>query len=428
MSKQPDGPDSPRPQMWPAIRMAGSPPPSICEEWVRRAGDRSQPASIRIQAVESLASECLEHRVFQMLCVMMGDESGDVAVRSAIVRVLPRWGDTAMQVTAILRALSLSGLRQTAVETLDKMGPVTGDKETRLLATLTALRTKFANPFQVAGLPIVYGRDRRILDYLTELFRRGNRWERALAASELFGLGEIETALEAARDPEARVRRSLAAAAGWSREPRELQVLEQLLGDVDRGVANQARGPLKRLGVAVATEPHPDEFHWAPFLKELSEFRLSDPRVVAGVPEPKIQERWLGEPPASEQQITALESRLSCALPPSYRSFLAASNGFQQQSPFIQRLYSADEVDRFGVRNKAWADAYREMYPNLASCLQISAVGDSAVVLLNPDAVSPDGEWQTDFFANWNPGAHGYRSFREYMEEGLNGRCEWRHG
>jgi hypothetical protein len=34
---------------------------------------------------------------------------------------------------------------------------------------------------------------------------------------------------------------------------------------------------LRRLGVAVDTEPHSDEFHWEPFLKELSEFRLSDP-------------------------------------------------------------------------------------------------------------------------------------------------------
>ena len=428
MSKPPDGPDSPRPQMRAAIRMVGSPPPSKCEEWVRRAGDRSQPVSMRIEAVESLASECLEHRIFQMLCVMVGDEGGDVALRSAIVRVLPRWGDTPMHVMALVRALSLSGVRQTAIETLDKMGPVTGDKETRLLATLAALRGRVADPYQVYGLPTLYGRDRRILDYLIELFRRGNRWERALAASELFGLGEIDTALEAARDPEARVRRSLAAAVGWSSNPRDLQVLQQLLGDMDSGVANQARASLKRLGVAIATEPRPDEFHWAPFLKELSEFRLSYPRVAAAVPERKAQESWLGEPPASEQQIEALEGRLSRALPPSYRSFLATSNGFQQQSPFIQRLYSADEADWFGVRNQAWAEAYRETYPNLASCLQISDVGDSAVVLLNPDAVSPDGEWQTDFFANWNPGAHGYRSFREYMEEGLNGRCEWRHG
>jgi hypothetical protein len=188
----------------------------------------------------------------------------------------------------------MPGVRQTAVEVLDKMGPVTGDKETRLLATLAALRGRVADPYQVYGLPTLYGRDRRILDYLIELFRRGNRWERALAASELFGLAEIDTALEAARDPEARVRRSLAAAVGWSSDPRELQVLQQLLGDMDSGVATQARASLKRLGVAVATEPRPDEFHWAPFLKELSEFRLSYPRVAAAVPERKAQDRKAG--------------------------------------------------------------------------------------------------------------------------------------
>ena len=409
-----------------AIRIVSNAPPSSkCEEWVRQVGDPSQPATRRIEAVQSLASECLQHRIFQMLCLMMRHEGGDVAVRSAIVRVLPRWGDTAMQVMAIVQALSLPDLRQTAIETFDKMGPVTGEKETRLLATLASLRSGVADLYQVYGLPKLYGRDRRVLDYLTELFRRGNRWERALAASELFGVGEIETALEAARDPEARVRRSLAAAVGWSREPHDLQVLEQLLGDVDSGVANQAWASLKRLGVAGATEPKPDEFHWEPFLKELSEFRLSDPRVAAAVPEQKVQERWLGEPSASELQIAALEGRLSRPLPPSYRSFLAASNGFQQQSPFIHRLYSADEADWFGVRNKAWAEAYRETYPNLESCLQISAVGDGAVVLLNPDVVSPDGEWQTYFFANWNPGASGFRSFREFMEDELNRWCEW---
>jgi len=51
-------------------------------------------------------------------CRQSALSTGDVAVRSAIVRVLARWGDTAMHVMAIVRALSLSGVRQTAVETL----------------------------------------------------------------------------------------------------------------------------------------------------------------------------------------------------------------------------------------------------------------------------------------------------------------------
>jgi hypothetical protein len=86
--------------------------------------------------------------------------------------------------------------------------------------------------------------------------------------------------------------------------------------------------PMGRSPHEAAVEPRPDEFHWAPFLKELSEFRLSYPRVAAAVPEGKAQESWLGEPPASEQQIEALQDRLNRALPPSYRSFLATSNGF----------------------------------------------------------------------------------------------------
>jgi hypothetical protein len=81
---------------------------------------------MRIEAVESLASECREHRVFQRLCLMVGVERDDVAVRAAIVRVLPRWGDAAMHMTAIVRALSMPGVRQTAVEVLDKDGP--GDR------------------------------------------------------------------------------------------------------------------------------------------------------------------------------------------------------------------------------------------------------------------------------------------------------------
>jgi hypothetical protein len=47
--------------------------------------------------------------------------------------------------------------------------------------------------------------------------------------------------------------------------------------------------------------------------------------------------------------------------------------------------------------------------------LQISAVGDSAVYLLNPLIVGPDGVWQAWFFSNWNPGANRYPSFQEIM-------------
>jgi HEAT repeat protein len=48
--------------------------------------------------------------------------------------------------------------------------------------------------------------------------------------------------------------------------------------------------------------------------------------------------------------------------------------------------------------------------------LEVSDVGDSAIILLNPQVVTPEGEWEAWFFANWIPGAYRYRSFWELMQ------------
>lgn len=52
---------------------------------------------------------------------------------------------------------------------------------------------------------------------------------------------------------------------------------------------------------------------------------------------------------------------------------------------------------------------------HLAETLCVSDVGDSAVLLLNPMVVWPDGEWEAWLFADWLPGAVRYRSFGEWM-------------
>src|SRR6516162_3754387 len=88
-----------------------------------------------------------------------------------------------------------------------------------------------------------------------------------------------------------------AAAAGGEPTPSPALIV---LNKADNAMAiiNPANGkvvatiPMGRSPHEAAVEPRPDEFHWAPFLKELSEFRLSYPRVAAAVPEGKAQESW----------------------------------------------------------------------------------------------------------------------------------------
>jgi len=173
-------------------------------------------------------------------------------------------------------------------------------------------------------------------------------------------------------------------------------------------------------------------------LTDISRIQLADSRIAETMPDHKIAAGWLGEPGATEAEITWTEQRLGVRLPLSYRVFLAEANGFDHIGPFIYRLYSAGEIDWFRVRNQDWVAAYQiedDISPEehlanpddtvrfrtayLSSCLQVSEEGDSAVVLLNPEVINDDGEWETWFFANWHPGAARYPSFRAYVKSEL---------
>lgn len=416
--------------------------------------DKAKSVAERIEAIRNLASQCrepplLSARALKSLGNLIDPNLGyyfddervarnDQVVRREAVRALGNWGRDPVSLNVLVGALSIPGLRSTVVETLDQIGPATGPVQARLIAELNSLR---ADPgkrhLMTQFLPRGYGRDPLVIGYLKDLQKSGNRWDRALASSELCGLGELETALQSAHDPEPRVRKSLAVALGWYRESGGTEVLEQLLHDDDPRVALEAAKALRLLGKNVdlaalhALEARGGGRSWGALLKELSLFRLTDPKAAAAAGERRRKAGWLGEPGASEQQLEAAEQRLGRRLPPSYRAFLAESNGFEQPNSSIPKLYSAADIEWFRVTNADWIKAYEvgdeRFWPKyLRSCLQISAVGDGAVLLLNPETETSDGEWETLFFANFVPGATAYRSFREYMEEQLNGACEWR--
>ena len=52
----------------------------------------------------------------------------------------------------------------------------------------------------------------------------------------------------------------------------------------------------------------------------------------------------------------------------------------------------------------------------LQTALEISSKGDAAIYLLNPQVLTPEGEWEAWFFCDWLPGADLYGSFLEMMQ------------
>src|SRR4051812_30361669 len=185
-----------------------------------------------------------------------------------------------------------------------------------------------------------------------------------------------------------------------------------------------------------------ETFDWRGLLAQWSRALLGVPELAAGLPPDAVASGWLGLPGATAAQLAAIEARLGTTLPPSYRAFLGVSNGWRKLGYFIERVWSADEIEWFRVRHQDWIDAYQDpesyggppltegahqVYGDaqdpayfraeyLQDTLEISDVGDSAILLLNPAVVTPEGEWEAWFFANWLPGARRYRSFRELMQ------------
>jgi hypothetical protein len=181
---------------------------------------------------------------------------------------------------------------------------------------------------------------------------------------------------------------------------------------------------------------------WRQFLETWNS-ELIQAGAYADLPPEVVDSGWLGFPGATDEQLSVVEARLGVELPWSYREFLTASNGWRRTGTSIWRVWSTEEIDWFRVRNAEWIDAYvnpfgghgewsltdeeylvydetqdsvRFRVEYLESALEVSDIGDSAIYLLNPKVVTPDGEWEAWFFANWLPGAIRYRSFAELME------------
>lgn len=135
----------------------------------------------------------------------------------------------------------------------------------------------------------------------------------------------------------------------------------------------------------------------------------------------ELQPEWSKQPGASESDLTALEEHLGTRLPPSYREFLKASNGFDTPNYHVQSFFGTEEIEWFSVANYKWADMYggpdsgmEELVGDLFGMLQIS-FSQEAVILLNPAAINEDGDWQAVLFASWVPGVERFESLQEFL-------------
>ncbi|MFF4656596.1 SMI1/KNR4 family protein [Streptomyces sp. NPDC001381] len=141
-----------------------------------------------------------------------------------------------------------------------------------------------------------------------------------------------------------------------------------------------------------------------------------------------LRERWLGSPGADEARMAAVEERLGCRLPPSYRAFLEVSDGWRHAGGFVSVLAGTGEIrwseDVAGLgqalREELDEDSPREEVLAAAvweRALRLDVESDATYVVMGPDDVDAAGEWAVYVWAGWRAAPpERYGSFREFME------------
>lgn len=169
---------------------------------------------------------------------------------------------------------------------------------------------------------------------------------------------------------------------------------------------------------------------WQGLLQEMNDAILTGPFAEDyPLPPEAIEEGWIGYDPAGEEQIAAVEKRLGMTLPPSYRAFLKVSNGWPVCNPYMDEVFPVERIDF--TRNtdpdlidnweKTRTDADKASVSDIAHTIQISAWTDMAVLLLNPNKSTVEGEWEAWFYSDNIPGAEVFPTFWDLMQDQLAG-------
>ncbi|MCF4135914.1 SMI1/KNR4 family protein [Streptomyces sp. Tue 6430] len=173
-----------------------------------------------------------------------------------------------------------------------------------------------------------------------------------------------------------------------------------------------------------------NRFDWQEFLGRWQDEWVPDEDDAEDLAEggTTLADLALAAPPATEAEVAAAEERLGCRLPPSYRRFLGAANGWRFDQGAIYRLGAAHEIDWFGdplgltaVYREGLTERSTEQEVLLAGmwqrALRLETDSDMSYALLDPGDTDEDGEWALYVYKGWSGEfPDRYPSFRAYMQ------------
>ncbi|GIE81910.1 hypothetical protein Aph02nite_78600 [Actinoplanes philippinensis] len=158
-------------------------------------------------------------------------------------------------------------------------------------------------------------------------------------------------------------------------------------------------------GVASRMRPCTAE-QWRVYLAEYSAdfLRVADSDRLHQLGDERLASGWLGFAGASPEALAAVEQRLGAPLPPGYRGFLQASDGWLEMGPFVWTMRTTADVGWLRDIEPEMCDVGDVDNELMARVLLVSGDADACYWLLDPADVNHDGEWAAYVWASWYPG------------------------
>jgi len=136
----------------------------------------------------------------------------------------------------------------------------------------------------------------------------------------------------------------------------------------------------------------------------------------------QLKSKWIGNPPATIEEILETENRLGIELPKDYKEMLMISNGFPTSTNSVEPTFQqVNKIDYY--RNYEWnciehwtnIEDLNEIGEELERSIMIAGIEDEQQFLIIPPHTRNEN-WKYWKFANWIPGEEQYDDLKQYLE------------
>lgn len=132
----------------------------------------------------------------------------------------------------------------------------------------------------------------------------------------------------------------------------------------------------------------------------------------------QIRSKWLGNPPATPEEIDEAEKRLGVKFPQDYREFLSICNGFDIHSFTDPAFHPVEQIDY--LRNvdpdliKIWSETGNDAEGKLLDrSIIVGGIKEEQYFLLIPPEPG-ETAWTYWKFAAWIPGPSAFNDLKNY--------------